>query len=210
MSDGKGLRYDDGKVRYDLIPPEWEHALAEVLTAGANKYAARNWERGMPWSKMVGCARRHLFKFLRGEVYDPETHCHHLAHVAWNVLALMSYHLRGVGENDIPQPVIEPTRADHPDRPNPRTYRDPGVASWPVELPEGHEEVVSSPERRPQSRRVSPGEALDRLLGEQASLREQQKEAQDLLRREAHLASLQSGPQAWRVDGSDDAHDDGA
>lgn len=103
-ADGGGLRYNADKNRLDLLPVEWSLALGEVMTAGAKKYAARNWERGMSWSIMVGCALRHLYKFMRGERYDPETGCHHLAHCAWNVLALMSYDVRAIGENDLVYP----------------------------------------------------------------------------------------------------------
>jgi len=103
-----GKRYDEGKNRLDLLPPEWVWALGSVTTEGSKVYAERNWELGMKWSKPVGCALRHLFKWLCGETYDigtpakPGTGCHHLAMVAWNCLSLMSYQLRGVGENDLP------------------------------------------------------------------------------------------------------------
>lgn len=109
--DGGGLRYDTAKNRLDLIPPEWTWALGLVMTKGALKYAPRNWERGMAWSKVVGPLKRHLEKWLAGEVYDigtPEalgTRCHHLAQVAWNALALMSYELRGLGHDDVRTPV---------------------------------------------------------------------------------------------------------
>lgn len=96
-----GLRYDKGKNRLDLIPPEWIWELGKVLTAGANKYADRNWELGMRWSKVVGPIWRHLIRFLCGEQLDKETGCHHLAHVAWNALALLSYDLRSIGEDDL-------------------------------------------------------------------------------------------------------------
>ena len=97
-----GLRHDEGKVRLDLIPPEWVMALGNVLTIGAKKYADRNWELGMPWSKVWGPLLRHAFKWLLGEQYDKETGCHHLAMVAWNALALMTYQMRGLGKPDIP------------------------------------------------------------------------------------------------------------
>lgn len=101
-----GLRYNKGKIQYELIPTEWDRALAEVMTKGAEKYAKRNWEKGMAWSIPVGCLKRHLIAFLDGERYD-ETGCHHLAHVAWNALALMSYDVRGfVEDNDLPQYVL--------------------------------------------------------------------------------------------------------
>jgi hypothetical protein len=110
-ADGGGLRYNKGKLRMDLTPPEWEWALADVVTQGSKKYAARNWEEGMDWSTMVGCMKRHINKFLAGERYDGDkfdkeagtTGCHHLAMVAWNALALMSYDLREIGNNDIPE-----------------------------------------------------------------------------------------------------------
>lgn len=98
----KGLRYNEGKNRVELLPPEWIWALGMVTTRGAMKYEDRNWELGMKWSIPVGCAFRHLLKFLCGERYDPETKCHHLAMAAWNMLALMSYDLRKIGENDLP------------------------------------------------------------------------------------------------------------
>ena len=99
--DGGGLRHNALKNRLDLVPPEWMWALGDVMTRGALKYAERNWERGMKWSIMVGCTLRHLYKFIAGERYDKEIGCHHLAMAAWNLLALMSYDLKGVGEDDI-------------------------------------------------------------------------------------------------------------
>jgi hypothetical protein len=101
LADGGGLRKNAGKNRLDLLPIEWAWALGDVMTQGSIKYAARNWERGMAWSIMVGCTMRHLFKFMAGERYDKETGCHHLGMAAWNCLALMSYDLRGIGENDL-------------------------------------------------------------------------------------------------------------
>ncbi len=102
-ADGGGLRLNTGKCMLELIPPEWVWALGDVFTQGAIKYAIRNWERGMRWAICVGCALRHIFKFCVGQRYDDETGCHHLAMAAWNCLALMSYDLRGIGENDLPK-----------------------------------------------------------------------------------------------------------
>lgn len=109
-AEGGGLRYNAGKILMEATPPEWEIALADVTTQGSKKYALRNWEEGMDWSTMIGCMKRHINKFLLGERYDGKefnkelgtTGCHHLAMVAWNALALMSYDLRQIGENDLP------------------------------------------------------------------------------------------------------------
>lgn len=101
VADGKGERKNALKVMLDLVPVEWYWALAEVTTRGSFKYAVRNWERGMAWSIMIGCAGRHTIKFICGEKYDKETGCHHLAMAAWNLLALMSYDIRKIGKNDL-------------------------------------------------------------------------------------------------------------
>lgn len=101
--DGGGLRHNAGKNQLELIPPEWTWGLGMVLTRGAAKYAVRNWERGMKWSYPVGCALRHIYKFVCGERYDPETGCHHLFMAAWNCCALATYDLREIGENDLPK-----------------------------------------------------------------------------------------------------------
>jgi hypothetical protein len=112
-ADGGGLRLNAGKNRIELLPPEWIWALADVMTQGSKKYPARNWEKGMDWSSMIGCMHRHLAKFQAGQRYDgPKfdkaagtTGCHELAMVAWNALALMVYDIRNVGNNDLP--IIE-------------------------------------------------------------------------------------------------------
>lgn len=114
-SDGGGLRFNTGKNQLDLVPPEWYWALGDVTTKGTEKgYPARNWERGMAWGTCLGCALRHTFKFVAGERYDGvfdkekgTTGCHHLAMAAWNILAMMSYDLRGIGDNNIQQTGIE-------------------------------------------------------------------------------------------------------
>lgn len=107
IADGGGLRFNTGKNQVELNPVEWAWALALVTTRGSFKYAARNWERGMAWSIMIGCAFRHLFKFMCGERYDPETGCHHLAMAAWNCLALMTYDIRQIGTNDLGAAKLE-------------------------------------------------------------------------------------------------------
>lgn len=99
--DGGGLRYNEGKNLLEIIPPEWVWGLGMVLTRGSVKYTIRNWERGMRWSICVGCALRHIFKFVCGERYDPETGCHHMFMAAWNCCALATYDIRGIGEDDL-------------------------------------------------------------------------------------------------------------
>ena len=83
--------------RYDLIPPEFEQALAEVYGRGARKYADRNWEKGYAWGLSVAALRRHLTAWLQGESLDPDTGAHHLAQVAWHAATLYTYEHREIG-----------------------------------------------------------------------------------------------------------------
>lgn len=98
--DGGGLRFDSGKVPLELLPTDALEEIAKVLEFGAKKYARRNWERGMPWSKVVGPLLRHTFKWLRGEDNDPETGLNHMAHVGCNAVVLLAYILRKVGTDN--------------------------------------------------------------------------------------------------------------
>lgn len=96
----EGVKLDTGKVRMDLIPPEAMFALATVLTFGAEKYAARNWEKGMSWGRVFGALMRHLWAWWRGEGKDPETGYSHLWHALCCVVFLVAYEERKAGTDD--------------------------------------------------------------------------------------------------------------
>lgn len=88
----KALRYNEGKLRYDLLEPFAIQELVKVFTKGANKYADWNWlAGGMDYSKMLASLKRHIAAFEMGEDFDPETSCHHMAHAAWNSLGIVTY-----------------------------------------------------------------------------------------------------------------------
>ena len=102
--DGGGKRHDAGKPRTDLLPPDALLELSKVYAAGALQYSDRNWERGMPWSKVVGPMLRHTFKRMMGEVWDKEDKGEpqrHTAKIAWNAIAWLTYELRGIGTDDV-------------------------------------------------------------------------------------------------------------
>lgn len=96
MSDnnnvGGGLRFDKGKTRHELIPQYAQKQYALVLTKGAEKYAPRNWEKGMQWSKVLGSLKRHLAAFEAGEDFDSETGLLHTAHIMCNAGFLTEYY----------------------------------------------------------------------------------------------------------------------
>lgn len=88
----EGLRFNEGKLRYDLVPAYAQEQYVKVLTKGAQKYAERNWEKGMAWSKVVASLERHLAAFKQGEDFDPETGCFHTAHIMTNAAFLTEYY----------------------------------------------------------------------------------------------------------------------
>ena len=97
-------KHDDaGKTRYELIPPQAIEELAKVYTFGTKKYGDRDWEKGTSWGKFFGSMLRHAWIWWRRESLDPESKCHHLAHVAWNAFALMEYEWKQKGIDDRPE-----------------------------------------------------------------------------------------------------------
>ena len=87
----EGVKYDEGKTQWALLPPYSLEEVAKVYTYGATKYAANNWRKGMAWSRTFSAVMRHCWKFWRGETYDKETGLHHMAHAAFGCLTLIEY-----------------------------------------------------------------------------------------------------------------------
>ena len=67
-----GLRYNEGKLRYDLICPEQLKELARVYTIGAKKYGSHNWQKGQAWSTVLASLKRHIALFEQCQDNDDE------------------------------------------------------------------------------------------------------------------------------------------
>lgn len=98
----EGVKYDQDKLPYHLLPPELMEAVADILDFGQKKYAPRNWEKGMKWSRVFSSLMRHMWKWWNGETNDPETGKSHLWHAGCNIAFLIAYEARKVGEDDRP------------------------------------------------------------------------------------------------------------
>ena len=97
-----GIKHDDGKLPYYLLPFDAVDEVVAVLRHGAKKYGDRNWEGGMDWSRLLGASLRHLSSYSQGQRVDPETHLYALAHAICNLLFLLAYEKRMVGNDDLP------------------------------------------------------------------------------------------------------------
>lgn len=98
----EGRKDDGGKPPLHLIAPDFLYAIAEILDFGAKKYAPRNWEKGMDWSRVYRAAVGHLFDWFMRKGPDPETGKSHLWHAACCIMFLVVYEIRGVGKDDRP------------------------------------------------------------------------------------------------------------
>lgn len=83
----KGLRFNSGKTRYDLVPNSAIEGIAKVLGYGADKYTVKddlgniivsgdnNWRLGMPWTDVYASLNRHLAAWAKGEDRDYDPNC---------------------------------------------------------------------------------------------------------------------------------------
>lgn len=101
-ADGQGRKDDQGKLPWGLLPFDAIEQVVHVLRFGANKYKARNWERGMAWSRPFDALLRHMTAWHRGETRDPETGLPHLAHAGCCLLFLLAMEVRSSGTDDRP------------------------------------------------------------------------------------------------------------
>lgn len=152
QDSGARINYDHGAMRepstgkgaYELISPfAWER-IAIWYELGARKYADRNWEKGIPFGRLIQSAIRHMIRWMKGDRSED-----HLAAVCWNVMAMIHFEETGQAEewnnypayrrrpcpdttsvnpphpvppsgaNDTGRTIHLPTRATHPSAPPP-------------------------------------------------------------------------------------------
>ena len=88
-----GVKLDAGKNRMALMLSGFANALTaigEVTTYGAQKYTPDGWmtvDGGI--ERYSDAMMRHWFALQRGETIDAESGLDHMAHFAWNVLAVL-------------------------------------------------------------------------------------------------------------------------
>jgi len=87
----EGKKYDQDKMRYDLVPFRGLDEVVRVLTYGAQKYSPDNWRKvERAEERYPAAALRHISAYLQGEPYDPETGISHLAHAVCSLLFVLT------------------------------------------------------------------------------------------------------------------------
>ena len=104
---GSGKRYNQGKLRYDLIEPHALEDFVQVLTDGAVKYEPRNWQKGLSWTSVLASLKRHIAAIEKGEDYDKESGRLHIAHAACNVHFLNAYYYTFPQGDDRPKSFLK-------------------------------------------------------------------------------------------------------
>lgn len=89
-----GVKYDNDKPQWSLLPFRALKEVVEVLTYGAKKYAPDNWKK-VPDARRryIDAGFRHFTAYASGETRDIETGKHHLAHAICCLLYLVAFDL---------------------------------------------------------------------------------------------------------------------
>ena len=137
-----------GKGRYDLIPDVALKRVALVYERGGENHGDRNWEKGLPFSRLYNSAMRHL-RQAREAYYNEDLRAEdHLAHSVWNMFAIMfnefmidrgclPEELNDCPKYPIPEEVNKETRIESNEIPQPRhPRRTPNVYDgWQLPKP---------------------------------------------------------------------------
>lgn len=87
---GAGLKFDSGKPRMSLLPPHALTEMANVMTFGAQKYAAHSWKNvENAQERYLDALLRHAVAYVAGERIDPESGKPTMAHIMCNAAFLI-------------------------------------------------------------------------------------------------------------------------
>jgi hypothetical protein len=90
----EGMKFDNGKPDYSLLPFAAVDEVVKVLTYGAAKYDRFNWEK-VDAVRYQAATMRHFSTHMQGEKIDPESGISHLAHAICSLLYLLDFELKG-------------------------------------------------------------------------------------------------------------------
>ena len=89
-----GVKYDNDKPQWSLLPFKALKEVVDVLTYGAKKYAPDNWKK-VPNARQryIDAGFRHFTAYVAGEKLDPETGKSHIAHAICCLLYLLAFEI---------------------------------------------------------------------------------------------------------------------
>lgn len=95
MALKEGTKFDEGKLRWDLLPLGPITEVVKVFTHGAVKYEDWNWAKGISYTRIYSALMRHLTVWWDEDkkINEEDFGLHHLAHCLWCVIVLLFYEL---------------------------------------------------------------------------------------------------------------------
>lgn len=96
FSTGSTRESQEGKIRYDLIPPFIWERLAKHYTNGAKAHGDRNWEKGQPIMRLYASSMRHKMAWANREIKED-----HLIAEIWNDIAIL-FMLESIKQGKLP------------------------------------------------------------------------------------------------------------
>ncbi len=92
----KFKKADTDKPRMELLDPNYMLGVAQVLTFGAKKYDAYNWQKATveDIERIKGAMLRHQMAYMNGEMCDPETGLNHMYHIGCNAMFLAYFDMQ--------------------------------------------------------------------------------------------------------------------
>lgn len=90
----------EDKLRWDLLPLSLIKEVVYVFHFGSRKYQPNTWQN-LPdgYNRYKAAMFRHIEAFESGEINDKESGLCHLAHAAWNALAMLYFGLKHEGRD---------------------------------------------------------------------------------------------------------------
>jgi hypothetical protein len=100
MRKGKvvGLKFDQAKPDWSLLPLDVMEEAVKVLTAGAKTYGRDNWKLVTPNTRYLSACLRHLTKWQAGEKIDKDSCSPHLAHAICSLVFLLWMDMKKEGQ----------------------------------------------------------------------------------------------------------------
>jgi hypothetical protein len=98
MDEQRSLRFNDGKLRWDLVDWTSLEEMVKVLEAGAIKYAPDNWKKGLHREETLESLQRHLIALFKKEELDPDLttltgqDIHHMGNIMCNAMFYLYHH----------------------------------------------------------------------------------------------------------------------
>ncbi len=87
----KGIKFDNQKLRWDLLPIEAIEEVVKVISYGSVKYNDNNWKHVKPFEdRYYAACLRHLVAWRKGIKKDDESKLSTLAHAICCLIFLLS------------------------------------------------------------------------------------------------------------------------